>query len=89
MANHLKPHTKEWFDALEKQNPRQAEQTRKVISQNGKSEVCSVCGDEPAKDYRFESEQVTSEMVATIKLCDDCREIRKSMTGRDFVPFND
>ena len=89
MPNYLKPHTAAWFDALEKQNPKLANQTREVISKAGNNEVCSICGDEPAKDYQLQSEQVTTEMVETLKLCDDCLEIRKSMTGGGFQPLTD
>lgn len=87
MSNYLKPHPKEWFDELEKQNPTQAAQTKQIISLAGNDRVCSICGDEPAKDYKLESEQITSGMVVTLKLCSDCLNIRKNMHGENFVPF--
>lgn len=88
MSNYLKPHTKEWFEALEKQNPIQAAQTSQIISLAGSSDVCSICGDEEAKDYKLESSQSASGMVVTLKLCDDCLTIRKSTENENFVPFN-
>ena len=88
MSNYIKPHTKEWFEALEKQNPTQAAQTNQIISLAGSSEVCSICGDEKAKDYKLESGQSTSGMVVTLKLCDDCLNIRRNRYSENFVPFN-
>ena len=87
MPNYLKPHSEEWFEALEKQNPMQFAQTKKVISLAGSTEVCSICGDDPAKDYKLESKQASSGMVVTLKLCEDCLNIRKNMQGENFVPF--
>ena len=88
MSNYLKPHTQEWFEALKKQSPTQAEQTSQIISLAGSSDVCSICGDEEAKDYKLESSQSTTGMVVTLKLCDDCLNIRRSMQNENFVPFN-
>ena len=88
MKNYLKPHSKEWFKALSKQNPSQAEQTSQIISLAGSNDVCSICGDEEAKDYRLESSQSIAGMVVTLKLCDDCLNIRKNMHDENFVPFN-
>jgi hypothetical protein len=87
MSNYLKPHSEEWFAALEKQNPIQFAQTKQIISLAGSTEVCSICGDDPAKDYKLESEQAVSGMVVTLKLCEDCLNIRKNMQGENFVPF--
>jgi hypothetical protein len=47
-----------------------------------------VDGDEEAMDYKLESSQATSSMVVTLKLCDDCLNIRKNMQNENFVPFN-
>ena len=48
----LRPHTEEWFAALEVWNPKQAAMTRMVIASAGAPDVCSICGDDPARDYR-------------------------------------
>ncbi len=88
MSNYLKPHTREWFKALKKQNSTQAEQTSQIISLVGSSDVCSICGDEEAKDYKLENSQSITGMVVTLKLCDDCLKIRRSMQNENFVPFN-
>jgi hypothetical protein len=66
----LKPHTPEWFAALEKKNPMQAAMTRQVISLAGSDNVCSICGDEEASDYRVET------LPDTIRLCEDCLGIQ-------------
>ena len=87
MSDFLRPHSKAWFEELEKQNPIQAAQTKRIISLAGNEEVCSVCGDDEAKDYKLEGAQATHGMVVTLRLCDDCLNIRKSMHGEHFVPF--
>lgn len=87
MSNYLKPHSKEWFEALEKQNSTQAEQTKQIISLANSEDVCSICGDDKVKDYKLESSQATSGMIITLRLCDDCLNIRKNSRGEHFVPF--
>ena len=47
------PHTTEWFAALSVWDPTQAAMTRQAINMAGSLEVCSVCGDDPAQDYRL------------------------------------
>lgn len=74
----LRPHTPEWFSALEKKNPKQAVMTRLVLSRAGRDDVCSVCGDHPAKDYGLEK------TPDTIRLCDDCLLIQQSMSEEKF-----
>jgi len=43
--------------------------------------------DDPAADYKLTSEQTTSGIVATLRLCDDCLDIRRNKYGENFVPF--
>lgn len=87
MSNYLKPHSPEWFAALEKVNVTQAAQTKHILSLAGRDDVCSICGDDPAADYKLVSEQMTTGIVASIRLCEDCLKIRRSMYGEKFVPF--
>lgn len=87
MPNYLKPHSPEWFAALEKANSSQAAQTKQILSLAGRDDVCSICGDDRAADYKLASEQMTSGVVATLRLCDDCLNIRRNMYGENFVPF--
>lgn len=83
MANDLQPHTPEWFEALRASNPMQAAATEQVIDLAGTDEVCSVCGDDPATDYRV----TPSGAPGTMRLCDDCRDIRRQMHGEEFEPL--
>jgi hypothetical protein len=85
MAIHLKPHTREWFAELEKTNPRQAAMTRAIVEAAGHVDVCSICGDEPASDYKLASEQAAPGVLSTLRLCDDCLRIRRGMEGESFV----
>ena len=86
MALILKPHSPEWFAALEAFNPQQAAQTRQIIKMANSQEVCSICGDDPAKDYKLDAPGLPANAVATIRLCDDCRSIRKQ-GGENFIPM--
>jgi hypothetical protein len=88
MPNFLKPHSPEWFSALEKINPVQAAQTRQILSLAGRDDACSVCGDEEAADYKLVSEQTTFGVISSLRLCEDCLNIRRGMYGEKFVPFS-
>jgi hypothetical protein len=80
MTAHLKAHSPEWFKALEKINPMQADQTRQILSLVGRDDVCSVCGDDPAPEY-----ETVGENVPRLRLCEDCRHLRVSMYGQKFL----
>ena len=82
---YLTPHTAEWFSALESSNPNQAAMTRQIISSAGRSDVCSVCGDTPATDYKVVGAQFSTAIGASIRLCDDCREIRRSSMVESYI----
>ena len=77
------PHTEEWFHALEKFNPRQAEMTLAIVNAAGRTDVCSICGDHPATDYQIVDSPLANDAVATTRLCDDCKIIQ----GGNFEPF--
>ena len=89
MSHYLRPHSNEWFAALEKFDQHQAEHTRQIIRLAGSSEVCSVCGDKPASDYQILKASVPKDSVPTIRLCDDCRDVRQALHGEDFIPFSE
>lgn len=82
----LVPHTEEWFAALRPWNPVQAGMTSKVLEVTGRADVCSVCGDDPAHDYRLEEGCRPPAGVDTLRLCEDCLEIRRS-GDEPFVPL--
>ena len=83
MAIYSTPHSKEWFQALEAFNPDQAAMTKTVVEAAGRMDICSICGDHPAKDYKLVEEDLPPEAVGTIRLCNDCLTIR----DESFVPF--
>ena len=82
----LSPHTDAWFAALSVWNPPQAIMARAALIAAGRSDVCSVCGDEPAHDYRLAEAQRPPAGVDTLRLCGDCLAIREDQ-GEIFVPF--
>lgn len=71
-----KPHTEEWFSALQLRAPDQAAMVRATLAAAGSTEVCSICGDDPATDMRLVEAGVSAQESFTLKLCDDCRGIR-------------
>ena len=79
----LEPRSPEWFAALLTFAPLQAAHTRQIIKLAGRSDVCSICGDAPATDYLLNSETLPPLAVRTLRLCDDCHEIR-GMQGEHF-----
>lgn len=87
MSKYLKPHSPEWFAALTRVNPNQAAQTKQILSLAGRDDVCSICGEDPAKDYKLAGAQTTSVSVATLRLCKDCLGIRRTQFGEHYVPF--
>jgi len=80
------PHTPEWFSAFEHWSPAQAAMTRQVVKSAGSPEVCSICGDDPAADYRLPVNQRPPGGIDTLRLCDDCLQIRES-GGESFEPL--
>lgn len=71
------PHSTEWFAALERFNPTQAAHTHLVIERAGTPVCCSVCGDTPSKNYRLVGHDLGEDAVSTLRLCDDCWDIRR------------
>ena len=86
-TSHLTPHMPEWFAALDSWDPPQALMTRKIIELTGRTDVCSVCGDDPARDYRLEEGHRPAGGVDTLRLCDDCVRIRRA-SGEPFAALS-
>lgn len=82
----LQPHSPEWFAAMDQWDPVKAAVTRAVIDEADREDVCSICGDDPAADYRLERASRPAGGPDTLRLCDDCVEIRKNM-GDPFEPI--
>jgi hypothetical protein len=75
----LQPHSPEWFAAMDQWDPVRAAMSRFVINDAGRDDVCSVCGDDPASDYRLEKALRQAGGPNTLRLCDDCVQIRRNM----------
>jgi hypothetical protein len=86
MATKLIPHSTEWFEALTRFDANQAAHTAAVIRRAGRSDVCSICGDDPARDYEIDLTQADPGAVTTLRLCDDCLSIQKRQGAR-FTPL--
>jgi hypothetical protein len=84
---YLVPHTPEWFKALKALNPAQAAITKQLIDLAGQVDVCSGCGDFPTRDYKVVGVSFRPGVDATIRLCDDCREIRSATQEESFEPL--
>ena len=87
MPFYFKPHTPEWFRAMEAFDPVKAEITKDVIATFGRMDVCSVCGEDPADDYQIIDSFMQSNAVATIRLCDDCLRFRVVIHQETFIPY--
>lgn len=72
----VRPHTPEWFALLRKWNPKQAAMVEVAIKVARSLDVCTVCADEPARDYFFLN--IPAAGPGTIRLCDDCFRIRST-----------
>ncbi|REG58936.1 permuted papain-like amidase YaeF/Yiix C92 family enzyme [Paraburkholderia sp. BL6669N2] len=73
-AKLLRPHTPEWFASLREWNPMQATMAEAAIRATGSLDVCSVCADDPVRDYALVSMPAAG--PGTLRLCDDCFRIR-------------
>jgi hypothetical protein len=60
----------------------QAMHTSAIISAAGHQDVCSICGDTPAHDY-----WLADDASVTIRLCDDCLNIRRTHFSEHFQPI--
>lgn len=87
------PHTSAWFEALLRQNTQQAMHTMGIIKaasdHHGRErlDVCSICGDEPAPICRLTKPKQRPGWLATLRLCDDCRQIRRDHLGETHTPI--
>jgi hypothetical protein len=87
MPLYPEPHSGEWLAALEAFDPAQAAHTRQIIKSAGRKDVCSICGDDPAADFKIVQENLPGNAVASIRLCGDCRAIRSAMHGERYEPL--
>jgi hypothetical protein len=73
---YFKPHTPEWFAAMEAFDPIKATVTKIIVTSQGSLNVCSICGEAPSQDYELIDKHMQKNAVATIRLCDDCLKIK-------------
>jgi hypothetical protein len=85
MAGYLKAYTSEWFEALMRTNASPAMHTAAIITAADREDVHSICGDQPARDYRLVAVNLTP--PGTLRLCDDCLKVRKDVYGEVFMPI--
>ena len=83
---YMTPHTDEWFTSYGAVDPAKVAFTKQIIGLAGRDDVCSVCGDHPASDYKVVGVKFNPDIGATIRLCDGCRDIRRS-GGEVFQPL--
>jgi hypothetical protein len=86
VPSYLTPHTPKWFEALQVWDPPQAAMVHSVIDIAGRTDVCSVCGDNPASDHYLPPEFRAAGGVDTFRLCADCVRIRRG-SGELFLPL--
>ena len=81
------PHTPEWFREFELEEPIKTALTRTLLSVMGRDDVCGICGDDPAADYRRAGPILPGILTCTLRLCDDCVRLRKEHHYELYVPF--
>jgi len=90
MALYPEPHSKDCFNALDAFDPQQAAHTRQILKSAGRPDVCSICGDHPATDFKIAGKSsVPANAVASIRLCADCRQLRADMLDEVYEPFEE
>lgn len=82
----IEPHTTRWYSIVDRVEPHLAALSRHAVETEGGTNVCSSCGDQPALDYRLVNAAETMPGVPSLRLCDDCIDIRRGM-GNVLVPF--
>jgi hypothetical protein len=82
----LIPHSQEWFAAQELWDPPKVAQTKFMIEAVGRTDVCSMCADDPARDYRLAEAFRPPGGADTLRLCEDCLIIRQAC-GDPFEPM--
>lgn len=82
----IEPHTAYWWSVIDRVEPQLAALSRHAVDSEGRNDVCSSCGDQPAVSYRMVNGAETMPGVPSLRLCDDCIKIRRRM-GNKLEPF--
>jgi len=87
MSTILRPHTPEWFEAMEASDPDEAAHTHWILRIAGIEGACGNCGNRFASDVRLvDDADLPQNAVATRHLCEKCIKLRAD-AGQIFVPF--
>lgn len=81
------PHSPEWFREMASEDDAKMEMTKIILAAEGRNDVCSICGDEPAPEYRLEGSYLPGQLVPTLRLCEDHLLVRREINGEIFVPM--
>lgn len=76
------PHTDYWYSIVDRVEPALAALSRAAVSAESSIDVCSSCGDQPAPAYRLLNDAETMPGVPSLRLCDDCVQIRRGMGNK-------
>ncbi|MER9336785.1 hypothetical protein NKJ06_22765 [Mesorhizobium sp. M0293] len=82
----IEPHTAYWYSIVDRVEPHLAALSRQAVERGGGTIVCTSCGDQPTVDFRVGNGAETMPGVPSLRLCEDCIEIRRGM-GNVLVPF--
>lgn len=82
----IQPHSEQWYLIVDRVEPNLAALTRLNVKAEGQVEVCSSCGDQPSASYRVVNGAQSMPGVPSLRLCNDCLEIRCGM-GNVFAEF--
>ena len=82
----IEPHSNHWYFFVGKVEPAISKMTQHAIAAEGKSDICFVCGDQPSKAYRLVNGTSASLGIPSLRLCEDCIKIRRTM-GAVLLPF--
>ena len=82
----IEPHCAYWYSIVDRVEPNLAALSRSAVAAEGSTEVCSSCGDQPTTAYRMVNGAQAMLGVPSLRLCEDCVEIRRGM-GNELMSF--
>lgn len=75
--------SQEWMNQLEILVPHQAIITEIIVERAQRQDICSICGDSESSEYR----PLDHKKGVTLRLCEDCKEIRFRRFGEKWTPL--
>jgi hypothetical protein len=71
------PHSSDWYDAMFAFDMEKGLHTLQVVSfAGGRSDICGVCGDDPAFDYHLPKLSFHDKTPVVVRWCEDCAMIQ-------------